>query len=70
MVGDMLACPIQVRSWSMWSGRRPGFHVALEWRELREAGFTEQRQPPALVSGRMTSQCHHGPSIPSWLVPT
>ncbi|KAJ0026408.1 hypothetical protein Pint_07198 [Pistacia integerrima] len=27
----------------------------LEWRALREAGFTEQRQPPALGSGMITS---------------
>ncbi|KAL2945508.1 RNA1 polyprotein [Bienertia sinuspersici] len=27
---------------------------ALKWRVKREAGFTEQRKPPALVSGRIT----------------
>ncbi|KAL2945509.1 1-aminocyclopropane-1-carboxylate deaminase [Bienertia sinuspersici] len=27
---------------------------ALKWRATREAGFTEQRKPPALVSGRIT----------------
>ncbi|KFK22230.1 hypothetical protein AALP_AAs46287U000100 [Arabis alpina] len=27
----------------------------LEWRRLREAGFTEQRPPPALDGGRITS---------------
>ena len=67
MVGDMLACPIQVRSWSMYSRRRPGFHDALKWRALREAGLTEQRKPPALVSGRITDRCHLGSLIPSWL---
>ena len=29
----------------------------LEWRALREAGFTEQRIPPAPGSGRITDQC-------------
>ncbi|KAJ0091678.1 hypothetical protein Patl1_14727 [Pistacia atlantica] len=30
----------------------------LEWRAQREAGFTEQRTPPALGSGRITGWCH------------
>ncbi|XVF85702.1 hypothetical protein PTKIN_Ptkin17bG0137600 [Pterospermum kingtungense] len=30
----------------------------------REAGFTEQRIPPALCSGRITSRCHLDPT---WL---
>ncbi|KAJ8421298.1 hypothetical protein Cgig2_009116 [Carnegiea gigantea] len=38
---------------------------ALKWRELREAGLTEQRSLPALVSGRTTSQCHLDPMVPS-----
>ncbi|CAK7329884.1 unnamed protein product [Dovyalis caffra] len=28
---------------------------------MREAGFTEQRQPPAPGSGRITGRCHSGP---------
>jgi len=35
----------------------------LKWRELREAGFTEQRVLPALVSGRITGQCHSDPLV-------
>ncbi|KAL3725397.1 hypothetical protein ACJRO7_030421 [Eucalyptus globulus] len=34
----------------------------LEWRGPREAGFTEQRKPPALDSGRITGRCRSGPS--------
>ncbi|KAF4397241.1 hypothetical protein G4B88_009087, partial [Cannabis sativa] len=34
----------------------------LEWRVMREAGFTEQRTPPALGSGRITGRCFLGPS--------
>lgn len=37
---------------------------ALEWRGPREAGFTEQRAPPALFSGRITSRCCPGPLVP------
>ncbi|KAL2945500.1 hypothetical protein RDABS01_006258 [Bienertia sinuspersici] len=33
---------------------------------MREAGFTEQRKPPALVSGRITGQCLSGPLVSSW----
>ncbi|XVF51448.1 hypothetical protein PTKIN_Ptkin04bG0186200 [Pterospermum kingtungense] len=36
----------------------------LEWRVLREAGFTEQRRPPALCSGRITGLFHLDPK---WL---
>ncbi|KAL2924610.1 Protein piccolo, partial [Bienertia sinuspersici] len=39
---------------------------ALKRRVLREAGFTEQRQPPALVSGRITGQRPSGPLASSW----
>ncbi|KAL2927289.1 Cyclin-dependent kinase 12 [Bienertia sinuspersici] len=39
---------------------------ALKRRVLREAGFTEQRQPPSLVSGRITGQCPSGPLASSW----
>ncbi|KAL2924429.1 Glypican-2 [Bienertia sinuspersici] len=40
--------------------------LALKRRVLREAGFTEQRQPPSLVSGRITGQCPSGPLACSW----
>ncbi|GMY19083.1 putative inactive purple acid phosphatase 16 isoform X2 [Fagus crenata] len=33
----------------------------LKWRELREAGFTEQRRPPTLDSGRITGRCTADP---------
>ncbi|KAK0579396.1 hypothetical protein LWI29_025787 [Acer saccharum] len=33
----------------------------LEWRAPREAGFTEQRSPSALGSGRITGRCLLGP---------
>ncbi|GKV29441.1 hypothetical protein SLEP1_g38368 [Rubroshorea leprosula] len=32
----------------------------LEWRGPREAGFTEQRNPPPLGSGRITGWCFSG----------
>ena len=32
--------------------------LLLEWRTPREAGFTEQRSPPALDSGWITGWCH------------
>ncbi|EEF40628.1 conserved hypothetical protein [Ricinus communis] len=41
-----------------------GTTLLLEWRVLREAGFTEQRSPPALDSGWITGSCH---LIPAWL---
>jgi len=37
------ACPLQARSWSMEFGRKLGFPLILNWRVMREAGFTEQR---------------------------
>uniref|UniRef100_F6H568 Uncharacterized protein n=1 Tax=Vitis vinifera TaxID=29760 RepID=F6H568_VITVI len=33
-------------------------------RAPREAGFTEQRSPPALFGGRITSQYSTGPTTP------
>ena len=33
----------------------------LKWRAPREAGFTEQRSPPSLGSGRITGRCLLGP---------
>jgi hypothetical protein len=41
----------------------------LEWRVLREAGFTEQRLPPALGSGRITGQWQLDPTRPVGLTP-
>ncbi|KAM7493752.1 hypothetical protein LguiB_028361 [Lonicera macranthoides] len=37
---------------------------SLKWRAMREAGLTEQRTPPSLDSGWITSWCKHGPC--SW----
>ncbi|KAJ0045065.1 hypothetical protein Pint_05227 [Pistacia integerrima] len=37
---------------------------SLEWRAQREAGFTEQRKPPARGSGRITERCLMSPA---WL---
>ncbi|KAF3792796.1 hypothetical protein EJ110_NYTH10740 [Nymphaea thermarum] len=39
---------------SAHSAEGPGMMCYLEWRGPREAGFTEQRTPPALGSGRIT----------------
>ncbi|CAN6721109.1 unnamed protein product [Malus baccata var. baccata] len=36
----------------------------LERRAPRKAGFTEQRPPPALGSGRITGWCHSDPTWP------
>ncbi|GLJ16299.1 hypothetical protein SUGI_0274860 [Cryptomeria japonica] len=33
----------------------------LKWRATREAGFTEQRQPPFPYSGRITNRLSLGP---------
>ncbi|KAM7490887.1 hypothetical protein LguiA_033808 [Lonicera macranthoides] len=38
---------------------------SLKWRAMREAGLTEQRTPPSLDSGWITSWCKHGPC--SWV---
>ena len=35
----------------------------LKWREPREAGFTEQRKPPALDGGRTTGRCSLWPAM-------
>ncbi|KAB2605751.1 hypothetical protein D8674_005468 [Pyrus ussuriensis x Pyrus communis] len=39
----------------------------LERRAPRKAGFTEQRLPPALGSGRITGRCHPDPLWPAGL---
>lgn len=39
----------------------------LKWRAQREAGFTEQRQPPALVSGWIAGRFSFGPLISGWV---
>ena len=41
----------------MWLERRLWATWFLEWRAMREAGFTEQRTPPSLCSGRITDWC-------------
>ncbi|KAF4369966.1 hypothetical protein G4B88_016127 [Cannabis sativa] len=60
-VSCLLACPFQAGSWALWFGRKSGSTGLLEWRVMREAGFTEQRIPPALGSGRITGRCYLGP---------
>ena len=42
--------------------------VPKEGRVLREAGFTEQRRPPAPNSGRITGWCTAGPHCSGELV--
>ncbi|KAF1897262.1 hypothetical protein Lal_00034965 [Lupinus albus] len=37
--------------------------LSSDWRAMREAGFTEQRIPPALNSGGITGHCF---SSPQW----
>ncbi|GFZ09036.1 hypothetical protein Acr_20g0008440 [Actinidia rufa] len=47
-----LGCVSRAKAWATRS---------LERRAQREAGFTEQRQPPSLDSGRITGRCTPGP---------
>ncbi|MBA0604159.1 hypothetical protein Godav_016838, partial [Gossypium davidsonii] len=56
--GSHLTCPYQAESWAERIERKLRFSWFLEWRVLREAGFTEQRSSPALGSGRITSRFH------------
>ncbi|CAL9022924.1 unnamed protein product [Prunus brigantina] len=51
----------------MWLERRLWVSWFLERREPRKAGFTEQRLPPALGSGRITGRCHTDPPWPARL---
>jgi hypothetical protein len=51
----------------MWLVRRLWVTWFLERRVLREAGFTEQRLPPALGSGRITGQWHPNSTRPAGL---
>ncbi|MBA0756976.1 hypothetical protein Gotri_020106 [Gossypium trilobum] len=60
--GLHLTCPYQAESWAEGIERKLRFSWFLEWRVLREAGFTEQRSSPALGSGRITSRFHLDPS--------
>ncbi|MBA0821006.1 hypothetical protein Goarm_017889, partial [Gossypium armourianum] len=46
--GSHLTCPYQAESWAEGIERKLRFSWFLEWRVLREAGFTEQRSSPAL----------------------
>ncbi|OMO53614.1 hypothetical protein CCACVL1_28503 [Corchorus capsularis] len=39
---------VRVKAWASW---------LLEWSAPREAGFTEQRKPPAFDSGRIMGRC-------------
>ncbi|CAL8998372.1 unnamed protein product, partial [Prunus brigantina] len=43
------------------------YPTSLERRALRKAGFTEQRLPPSLGSGRITGRCHLDPPWPARL---
>uniref|UniRef100_A0A7N2KUV0 Uncharacterized protein n=1 Tax=Quercus lobata TaxID=97700 RepID=A0A7N2KUV0_QUELO len=45
------------QAWVLWF---------LAWRAQREAGFTEQRKPPALNSGRITGWCASEPKLPCY----
>jgi coenzyme PQQ precursor peptide PqqA len=36
---------------------------------MREAGFTEQRIPPASNGGRITGRCTTGATMKEWLKP-
>ncbi|MBA0547803.1 hypothetical protein Golob_018945 [Gossypium lobatum] len=56
--GLHLTCPYQAESWAEGIERKLRFSWFLEWRILREAGFTEQRSSPVLGSERITSQFH------------
>ncbi|KAG8496086.1 hypothetical protein CXB51_009531 [Gossypium anomalum] len=57
------ACPFQAKSWTKGHERRlRGIK--------REAGFTEQRTPPALGSGRITGLIHSEPPWLNELTPT
>lgn len=44
--------------------RKPEVAWILEWREPREAGFTEQRKPAAHRSGRITGWCPPDAEMP------
>ena len=62
---DMWARPLQAESWCMDPRRRAGMEGCLRWasctlerRRPREAGLTEQRQPPAPCSARITCPLH------------
>ncbi|TYH23671.1 hypothetical protein ES288_A03G032400v1 [Gossypium darwinii] len=52
----------RILSWS-----KSGF---AQWRVLREAGFTEQRRPPSLSSGRITGLILSNPTCLSELILT
>ncbi|KAF8010696.1 hypothetical protein BT93_J1371 [Corymbia citriodora subsp. variegata] len=49
---------------SKWWNAKARATWILERRAPREAGFTEQRKPPAPGSGRITGRCH---TAPPWL---
>ncbi|XP_050365304.1 NDR1/HIN1-like protein 10 [Argentina anserina] len=51
----------------MWLGRRLWVTWSLERRAMREAGFTEQRLPPAPCGGRITGRCLPDPQWPARL---
>ncbi|KAL3746880.1 hypothetical protein ACJRO7_015771 [Eucalyptus globulus] len=51
---------VRAKAWASW---------VLKWRGPRQAGFTEQRRPPALDSGRITGWCHPGPPRSNGLSP-
>ncbi|KAF4379696.1 hypothetical protein F8388_023713 [Cannabis sativa] len=55
-VSCLLACPFQAESLGLMVWTKVWPTRLLEWRVMREAGFTEQRIPPALGSGRITGR--------------
>ncbi|KAF4388676.1 hypothetical protein G4B88_018953 [Cannabis sativa] len=56
IVSCLLACPFQAESLGLMVWTKVWPTRLLEWRVMREAGFTEQRIPPALGSGRITGR--------------
>ncbi|KAF8084381.1 hypothetical protein N665_0720s0015 [Sinapis alba] len=60
-MGCLLACPFQVGSRVFGLERKLVVRTLLERRRLREAGFTEQRPPPAFDGGRITGRCLSSP---------
>ena len=60
-VWHLLDRPVQAESDPFVVGEGLIQAVPKEGRAMREAGFTEQRSPPSLGSGRITDQSHSGP---------
>jgi len=63
---DIQACPFQAESRAYVGLAKAQPKWVLEWRALRQAGFTEQRISPPLSSGRITGRCSCGPMDTLW----